>query len=326
MKEAKQWKDHLLKSGVPFEYEIKKILEDKGCIVDFEFSYLRQNEDNKLKEFSFDLDAAYIKSPFFFELLVECKYRHESTQWVFLPDNYGGPKEIEYLDFAHLNEVFNAKKYPLKNSFPYPIGKLCNKGIEITSEGSNPKSIDQAISQLAFGVANKIAEQYNHHIDEVLKQNFLGTVFSTIPIIVTTARLFRINETVGIDEIKGSKEIAEIATEESCIVLSIKKTIELINYNRSVFQEFFSDKKAEQLKPILDNQNNMSFFLELTSSQNPACILVLNYNKLVNGFETVFQYLDKVVNPDEEVMSMIRDKIDRQKKLFERIKSRKNTR
>lgn len=319
MKDSKTWKDHLLKSGIPFEYEIKNYLEKKGCITDFEFSYLREDENSNIKEFSFDIDSSYIKNPFYFEFLVECKYRHESTKWVFLPEDYGGIKEIGHLDFLHLNDLFGGKSFDLKKEFPYSIGKLCSKGIEITTDSHNPKSIDQAISQLAFGVAEKIVNQYDHHINDVLKMSFSETFFSTIPIIVTTAKLFRINEDSDTKKIMRSSDINEISTEEPCIVLYLKNNIELTNHNREVFIKYFSDKTSEKIQPIIDS-GTMARFLNNQSENTPRCILVVTQNNSTNGLNNLFAYLERVINPDKEVLRIIEDKKRKQRMLVKGLK------
>ena len=51
----------MLSSGLPLEYEVKRYFELKGCITNFEYSYLRPNETNIEREFSYDVDGAYNK-------------------------------------------------------------------------------------------------------------------------------------------------------------------------------------------------------------------------------------------------------------------------
>ena len=46
-----KWKDFLLKSGLPLEYEVKELLDKRKCISSFEYSYLRSDENKIINEF-----------------------------------------------------------------------------------------------------------------------------------------------------------------------------------------------------------------------------------------------------------------------------------
>ncbi|MBI5573834.1 MAG: hypothetical protein HY919_04695 [Elusimicrobia bacterium] len=119
------WKEYLLKSSIPLEFEVKKFLDSKGCISDFEYSYLRTNENNASKEFSYDIDASYICDEHFVELMIECKYRHQSTKWVFIPEKYVVLHEVYPNSFMHPNDHFCKKnKFLYSNSFPIEIALI----------------------------------------------------------------------------------------------------------------------------------------------------------------------------------------------------------
>ncbi len=180
-----KWKDYLLKSGLPLEYEIVDFLESKGCISSFEHSYLRPDENLIENEFSFDIDSSYIKEHHFFKLLIECKYRDSSTNWLFLPAEFGGPNELGNTSFLHPNDHFTQHiKFPFKHIELPPFAKPCLKGIELTSDGQNPKTITQAVNQLNYAMAEFIADDMVHQIDELLATSEI--IFYNIPIIVTT--------------------------------------------------------------------------------------------------------------------------------------------
>jgi len=200
------WKEHLLKSGIPLEFEVKKYLESKGCISNFEYTYLRNNESQHPTEFSYDIDSSYIKGHHFVDLMIECKYRHESTKWVFLPEEYGGPDEIGFTDFMHKNSHFSTAKRVYDNH-PLAFAPLCSKGIELTSDGPNPKTITQAVTQLSYAMADRIVNGMHHQIDVVLGEHFGGTDFYNIPIVITTATLYRLNEESGVQSIKDASNM-----------------------------------------------------------------------------------------------------------------------
>ncbi|MEK2144736.1 hypothetical protein WOC23_22370 [Vibrio parahaemolyticus] len=78
---SQKWKDKLLSSSFPLEFEAMKELSKDGFSVSSEFAYSRLDGDTR-KDFSVDIDALCF-TPFESEddvtgsvhLLVECKYR-----------------------------------------------------------------------------------------------------------------------------------------------------------------------------------------------------------------------------------------------------------
>ena len=66
-----KWKDYILKSGLPLEFEVKKTLDKLGFWSKSEFSYMRENENNLSTEFSYDIDSEMHIKEHCFELLIE---------------------------------------------------------------------------------------------------------------------------------------------------------------------------------------------------------------------------------------------------------------
>lgn len=307
MSNEMNWKDYLLKSGLPLEYEIKKLLDRKNCISNFEYTYFRKDKAEKITEFSYDIDSSYIKPPHFVELMIECKYRHETTKWLFLPENYGGIGEIHHTSFMHPNDNFNKEKHQILTNFPYQFAPLCSKGIEITSNGQNPKSITQAISQLSYAMAERITDGIYHQVDDVLGKSFNGTIFYHIPIIITTAELYRINENSSIDLIKKSDSIKDITTKENCLIVKNNAGVDLENYNLSVFQRFISEYGKEKLQKKLNSFNeDLNFVISVIAKHySPSCFVVINYSKDNDTLNDFFAYIDRVIKPDKEIFEMI---------------------
>jgi hypothetical protein len=322
-----KWKEHLLKSGIPLEYEIKEYLLKNGCIPNFEYTYLRENETKQTTEFSYDIDSSFIKPPYFIDFMIECKYRHESTKWLFLPEEYGGIDEIEYTSFIHLNNYFNQKEH---SNFPFPLAPLCSKGIELTNEGQNPKTITQAISQLSYAMAEKITNGIYHQVDDLLSKSYEGTLFCNIPIIVTTAELYRINENITIDKIKNSNDIEEIATNQKCLVIKNNVGVDLEKYNLSVFQNFVREIGESKLRTKLNSsKENLEFVLSIIAKNYcPQCLIVIHYSKTKNGFDELIAYLKKYIDPDKEVLDAIKEKEEemnkRLKVITQKMKKNKN--
>ena len=306
MANKSNWKEHLLKSGIPLEFEIKKYLDAKNCVSNFEYTYFRENEDKNLTEFSYDLDSSYIVTPHFADLMIECKYRHESTKWVFLPEQYDGIDEITHTSFMHKNAHFNTAPH-YQPPFPIPFAPLCSKGIELTNDGNNPKTITQAIHQLSYAMARRIINGMQHQVDSVLREHFENTIFYNIPIIVTTAKLFRIREDVDIDRIKLADDIEEISTNETCVVVKSPAGIDLETYNNTIFNNFITENERETLNKYLNSFNKEIDFVTSVIARNysPSCILVVHYSKENNGLDQFFDFIDRVFNPDQEVKDLI---------------------
>ena len=325
MNKDNKWKEFLLKSGLPLEYEIKEYLEKSGYFTNFEYTYFRENQENKITEFSYDIDASFISPPFYFDLMIECKYRHSSTKWLFLPEDYHGINEINFTDFFHFNDHFNKAGQFTNSEYPFEFADLCSKGIEITSEGQNPKTITQAISQLSYAMAEKIINGIYHQTDGVLSKNFNGTIFSNIPVIITTSELYRLNKDVLIEDIKNCNDISEIATKTNRLIIKNSIGVDLEKYNYSKFKSFENEIGKAILEVNLNTFNNDLDFVWSVISKNysPECFVVLHYSKEDNGLEELLKYIKRFTNPDEDTKAEIQriknDREERTKKFLNRI-------
>ncbi len=94
------------------------------------------------------------------------------------------------------------------------------KGIELTTSGQNPKTITQAVNQLSYAMVEMINDSMLHQYEKLLSTS--DFIFYNVPIIVTTANLYRLRENITIDKIKSSDEISELATKEDYLVLETK--------------------------------------------------------------------------------------------------------
>jgi hypothetical protein len=87
-----KWKNRLLSSGIPLEYDVAKEFVSKGFAIDADYSYARSDQGFE-KDFSVDLRAsAYppvtnpneVKANL--NILAECKFRSIEKKWLFLPE------------------------------------------------------------------------------------------------------------------------------------------------------------------------------------------------------------------------------------------------
>ena len=314
-----KWKDYLLKSSIPLEYEVKKIFDEKGCVGSYDYTYLRRDENEVINEFSYDLDLSYIKNEHFFELMVECKYRDISTNWIFIPEKYRWLDDIESYSFLNPNDHFNKKTKFQKLEYEI-IAPLCGKGIEINSGGTNPKTITQAVNQLSYAMAEKIVSGMEHQIDELLGGSEF--IFYNIPIIITTANLYRLNENVSIEQIKKAKDIIQVTSKEDCLILKTPNGKHLENYNQKIFQNFIEKRGLEFLNKKLNSFNDDIRFIFSVIAQNysPSALAVINFSEQSKGIDILFNFLDEVVKPSKETLNKTKRKEESGKKFIESLK------
>lgn len=306
-----KWKEYFLKSGVPLEYEVLEYLNTRGCIANFEYSYFRPNEDAIEREFSYDIDATYLKwehQEHFFDLMIECKYRDKSTNWIFLPWRYGGVDEMGHLAFLHPLDIFNES---LKFTYSYPqlppIAQACSKGIEITTDGQNPKTITQAINQLSYAMSNRIVSDMAIQYEVSLG---CETIFYNIPIIVTTANLYRLKEGITIECIKKSNELDEVATRENLLIMKTNSGKDLLRYSKKTLNCLCEDYDKDSLQKKLNTYNpDLEFVLDNTAEHRcPECIVVLQHTPDNSGFNRLFELFDNIMSPSKEILDYLKER------------------
>lgn len=303
-----KWKDFLLKSSLPLEYQVMQLLKNKyGCVGYYEYTYLRRDEHDVVNEFSYDIDVSYIKGGDFFDLMIECKYRDPSTNWLFLPEQYGGIDETESYAFLNPIDQFTKNNKFRRLDFD-PLGPLCSKGIEITSNSQNPKTIHQAVSQLGYAMADKVVSAMEHQIDKLIGSSEF--IFYHVPIIVTTANLFRLNEDVKIDEIKKAKDIKEVCSREICVVLKNHIGPDLERYNFTKFAEFVNLRGRDELNSILKsfNEDVVFVFSVIAKEYCPEAFAVIQFTEDGKGFEKLFSFFNEVISPSEKTLERMREK------------------
>jgi len=300
-----KWKDFLLKSSLPLEYDVKKLLGKYGCIGDYEYTYLRKDENGITNEFSYDIDASYIKGSHFFNLMIECKFRDSSTDWIFVPEQYGGMDEIDAHSFLHPIDHFTKKKKFLPLDYE-PLAPLCGKGIELTSSGQNPKTITQAVSQLSYAMAEQFLSCMEYQIEKLIPE----TIFYNIPVIVTTANLIRLRENITIDEIKRSKAITEIGTQEECLVLKNNIGRDLEQYNFDKFLNFIKKYGRAKLNKKLKSFNDDIVFVSSVIAKYycPRAVLIIQFTDANTGFQKLFSFLDEIIKPTEKTFKRMKER------------------
>jgi hypothetical protein len=295
MRDKKEWKDHLLSSGIPLEYSISGILRKLGFCAPREYRYERFNEAGLLTQFSIDVYSSYIitKLNLWLELFAECKYRHDGTRWVFTPTDHDiwSPRYedmfviIDQYDLDRKVETHKVQVYGENIS-------LCGKGIELLVNDKNLKTIEQATQQLRYSVISKAVDAIVHQVDEML-----GTptpIFIIAPIIVTTAELWRIRPNISIEDIRNADKLEEVAETQNAILLHKDPDNLLISHTKNFFKNNLTDEQKKKFEAAVmrNTKNSYEYFVNMFSSRFPSLFVVLTYSY----FETFARGLIEFVN------------------------------
>jgi hypothetical protein len=300
---SKSWKDALLGTGLPLEHDVKEYLKKRDCIARFEHSYLRPDENRVERQFSYDIDASLIRPPHFVDFMVECKYRQPTVKWLFAPDEYGGPDELESNDFMHAMDHFVPIAFAHEGTFPRTLGPCCAKGVELTTEGANEKSIAHAISQLAFGFVSHVTDAVEHQVFRLLARD---VIFYHVPMIVTTARLYRLNDDVTIDVIRSAAEVEDVASERDCLVVKYTPGVELRQHNLRALQTLrLLIGEEALLRQMRTFTTDLGHLFSVLADRSPQAIVVVSVADGWQAIDRVLKYVDAVLLPPLDLVDEI---------------------
>ena len=171
----------------------------------------------------------------------------------------------------------------VKFDFPFEYD-LCGKGVELLENNNNPSSIEHALYQLRYAVVEEIVDGLLHQAGRLLGSKNPSFIF--LPIIVTTAPLWRIKPSVTVEQIKATMEISDIAEQKSALLVKMLPDEQLIRHTRKRLQERLSSsdrKNIDQILRMKKNQQKSAFsnyqqhYLDVLSKYNPSYFLVINY-------------------------------------------------
>jgi hypothetical protein len=297
----KSWKEHLLSSGVPLEHSVAETVQNLGLSGPTEFKYERPNELGIPTVFSVDVHASQVNirpGQVWIDFFIECKYRHDSIKWIFTPqeDNYLN-FEFNERDLYNVLDQF-ADGFELNTSDDPTVQSrysLCSRGIEILPQGPNPKSIDQAVQQLAYAISDQTAEAIDHQAKHMLGRP--SPVWLLVPIIVTTASLWRIRLGQTLDMIRKATDIDAIAEPRTIVVLHEPPDNLLRRFTRDRLRSRFS----EQEQALLDRQlerigaNSFDVFCDAIATYHPSYWIICHYSHLKSELQFI---LDRFAGRD----------------------------
>jgi len=294
MSKSKSWKDLLLSSGVPLEYSVRNTFEKLGIDRPSEFSYEKKNEYGQDITFSVDIHATKVlKENIWLEFFVECKYRHDNVKWIFTPSKYElffGP---EFRDIFIILDQYNEK---LKinseelNKFSN-LYDLCGKGTEILYDSHNPKGIKEGIYQLKHCIIHKVVDCLKHQISKLLGDE--EHCFILIPILVTTAELWRIKQGITLEELRKSQEIEDTCEKKDILLLHEEPNDALIRYSFEHISSNLSLKEKDTLDARLKqnwHKNGLEWYISYISNNFPSMFVIINYNRFEKAIKNCISF------------------------------------
>ena len=243
-----KWKDHLLKSSLPFEHIVAEALAKQKWYVDGQYSYARKNENGLHTEFSVDLhaysefssDTHWLAT---LDLLIECKYSSPGVKWIFLPYPEtstvfgGGIKVFEQAS----NKRLSTHRYigKLDASTPY-----CIRGISLFDTGTDENSVSRGISQLRYAMPRLAERIFRYHADE-RSDGDIALTFAC-PILVTSAPIYVLKEKLTLDSLFSATTIEDVASEHEAVMIWDSGSPERENYADDIFKELVVDSGLEK--------------------------------------------------------------------------------
>jgi hypothetical protein len=291
----KDWRYFLLKSGLPLEQEVRECFVNKDCTVWEDNTYIKKDENNIEKEFSFDILANYWRGGCIY-FLIECKYRdlNKNTKWFFLPDTYAYQDEITPDDFLHLNDVFVNKRFKfisIPSSKKEYLGPLCLKGVEVIENDCIETHIWRAINQVSYA----FMEKYISGIDSQLyTEMFYDTAFINIPIIITNSDLYLINKDASMQDINNAKDISDVTQKFNFLFYRNIASRDLINHNKELLLKYFESTKKDYAQKHINRPEDIDYFTE-DLAKSPKVILIMQHTQDHKTYDILFNYINKLI-------------------------------
>ena len=326
-KNKKDWKNLLLRSGLPLEHDVADLLEKHKIYSYGEYSYSRINENGQQLEHSVDIDAEIRLAGVTLYFLIECKYRDPQKMWFFYPISYGR-KELGQLQGDRLVKILECLSPARIDSKSFRRFEsqleLCSKGVELleNKKSKDESGIKHGLFQLRYAIPNQVLNLALSQAQEMNDGNLDIKVI--IPILVTTAALYVINENKDIKAIHNAKHIEEVAARVNSLVVYQEPAIDLLEYSEGLFEKVMQDPRIlTRIKELnllwnAHTKTESSLLGELRSNFNrsAAKILIVEYasldtviRKLLNMFKSAAKNLDK--------FAALKNDFDKHKSYFE---------
>lgn len=311
MSSKTSWKEALLSSGVPLEGTVARMLTAIGCVVLGEREFTVIDSGGTQVRRSVDLLGMWSLPALNLQLLVECKYRRDGVQWFFLRDPQKVLGQRDWFTNCFVSPfvppwysdtnvvippVVTFGYHPTLDQHTLPIGI---KGVQIVPGGESNrgkyKSSDETPIKNASYQLRYAATAHQFGFPPIPKDHFSQWAASdhfsfTLPILVTTAKLYLLQKKSGVPEIRTAEKPEDVADEVPALILHTEPSADLRRYSRLLLAENYAQlienastaKMAELWKERVFNRPgpNQSSFAELQSLAVPKDVIVLNLDAL----------------------------------------------
>jgi len=219
-------------------------------------------------------------------------------------------------------------QYPYDNINEEPLGPFCLKGIEIHKNQPVETTIVRAINQLSFAFVDKLISAISCQLNDTNAKN---TIFYNVPIIITNADLYLINEKAKTTDIKKASTINDIASKHNFLIYCNQIGEELKNYNYERLNDFFDEyginKVVERFNTFTKDYNH--FINVISTYYCPRAMLIMHHDENYNNYDKLFKYLRFLLIPskqrDDRIEIVIKESKKRFKELEDKIKKRKKS-
>jgi len=238
---SKKWKNGLLSSSLPLEYQAARLLAHRGFWVDPDYAYTREGS-GVVNEFSVDIyafdfypftDPDRVESQLV--LLVECKHRNPKRNWLFLRDPHPGESPLGSNTAVTLFDVFSpwrVSRKPLQ-SFNKLLA-LAYKGVEVDIDSGDvfDAELRRGLLQLQFALPRAVAsctrDALLGHLDD-------NKPFFISAILLTNARLLLARKTMSIDSVQDAQSLDELASDVPFVRVHLPQGPELKEHCKREF-------------------------------------------------------------------------------------------
>lgn len=246
---SKKWRSYLLSTSLPLEYEAAKLLGSKEYVLRPNYNYNReQSWENR--DSSVDILASHTQKTkdgfeYGINLLVECKYRHPFTKWLFVLDP-NDPFWALRVWSGDLFRVINEFSYISFNSksikkFEQKVPN-CYKGIEISPKKGEvyDKEMLHGIEQLQFALPNL----YRKLVHDIFQQEYSFPEL-ICPILLTTAELYIAPKDFSIEYVRNASKLEDLGSKVSYLVLNASYGRAFEIHCRNIFSPFWSESEVD---------------------------------------------------------------------------------
>lgn len=221
-----KWKEALLLSNLPLEFDAARLLVDEGFTVNSDFRYA-WDSTGMARDSAIDLHAkTFFPFPEFpdkavqVELLVDCRHRCPGTVGIFLPDpNPAGASRISPGNTVRVIDQFSpCLIHPdAMTAFDAAL-PVCYKGMEVNLTSGE---VDETLFTTGLW-------QLQNPLPRLLTENVLGFLtgpraanfpFFFCPVLLTTSALYVLKKDIRLNEIECAENVQELGVQTPFLIM-----------------------------------------------------------------------------------------------------------